>query len=368
MIARIKNAFKMNPLLYFLVTLIKDKNLRKNYRQYFLGKAKGRKKSRSVVLREVKLVRDYWKCPSYHYFRYKLFDKDLSREQLLDYVPAYYFYNYHMKEVYRNMDLSIIEDKIRAHQLFTNKRIPTPVLIAYVKKKKIIDKTDNEISLQDLISHMKLSEAERFFCKPATGKGGSGIFVVTKSNGDLKCEGFGSVEEKLFSSFTKGDYIIQEGIIQRLDISALNSSSVNTLRIITQIIENVPRISIAIIRIGRNSMFVDNSSKGGISVEIDRETGKLNKYAYTEHNMQIFDHHPDTGIIFEKIVIKNWPEIKTKICKFAEKLSMFKELAWDIAISIDDVIVIEVNSYYGIDHLQCCSGGVAKKLHLKIPY
>ena len=119
---------------------------------------------------------------------------------------------------------------------------------------------------------------------------------------------------------------------------------------------------------GRNSAFVDNSSQGGISAEINLETGKLNKYAFTEHDMQVFERHPDSKIVFNDFLIVDWPDIKDKICGFADKIMEYNEIAWDIAVGTDKVYVIEVNAFYGLDHLQCCIGGMRGKLNFPVKF
>ena len=47
-------------------------------------------KSKQQIKLEMKMVADYWKCDPAHYVRYGLFNKLLSQEELLDYLPAYY--------------------------------------------------------------------------------------------------------------------------------------------------------------------------------------------------------------------------------------------------------------------------------------
>ena len=118
-------------------------------------------------------------------------------------------------------------------------------------------------------------------------------------------------------------------------------------------------------RIGRDGKDVDNSHQGGISVQIDVNTGEMNQYAHEEHGYdKIYESHPDSGFIFKGFKIKEWDSIKKNILDYAAKLAEVKEIAWDIAIVDKGIVVIEINIGYGLDHLQCCCGGLRRILNI----
>jgi hypothetical protein len=191
---------------------------------------------------------------------------------------------------------------------------------------------------------------------------------VNKKEGKLFTGGKELREEQFNDIIGQQDYIIQEALIQRSDMSALNPTSVNTLRVITQYSENAYRISAVVIRLGRNGAFVDNSTQGGISVGIDIKTGKFNRYAFTEHTTERFDSHPDTAIVFEGYEIPGWNTIREEILQYAAVATEFPEVAWDVAVLSDRISVIELNLNYGIDHLQCCMGGMRRRLNINPMY
>ena len=58
-------------------------------------------------------------------------------------------------------------------------------------------------------------------------------------------------------------------------------------------------------KVGRAGSFVDNSGSGGMGVAIDIETGKLNSSGKDE-NGNVFDKHPDTGLIFKGYELPDW--------------------------------------------------------------
>jgi hypothetical protein len=359
--SNIKRLLKKNRFLFFIYKKMTDSDYRSNYRDYLAGQ---RSKPKEKVQKEMQQIKEFWKCDPMHYFRYRLYEKELTYDELIDYVPAYYFYNYHMDSLYGDSDLSITESKILMREYFITKGIRTPESIALIRKGVIYGNNNERLSFSHFAGLILTSTVNTFFVKPDKGRGGHGIFTIRKLNGKLY-DGNSLIEEKYFLSRTGDkDFLVQEGIIQRDDLSAMNASSVNTLRVVTQCLNNACRISVVVIRIGRNNSFVDNSSQGGLSVNVDIETGALSKYAYTEHNMERFERHPDTNFVFEGFKLRDWEKIRQSILEFAHKTPEFPEIAWDIVVHKDGISAIEINVNYGIDHLQCCTGGMRRKLNI----
>jgi hypothetical protein len=359
----VRNSVKKNKILFFTYKKMTDPDYRAGYEAY---RNKPGVKSPEEVRKEMDLIKDYWKCDPMHYFRYRLYDKDLSTEELLDYIPAYYFYNHYMASLYRDPEPVLITgSKILLSKYLKNKNIPTPRTIAVIRKGLILNDSDEQLSYNGLLRKMDTSHASVFFIKPDDGRGGAGIFTIRKTMGRFTM-GKDLLEESLFSSRIRNkDFIIQEGINQRSDIKSINPTSVNTLRVITQKKGNKYRIPAVVIRIGRNRSFVDNSAQGGISVNIDVESGIMSKYAFTEHTDEVFDSHPDTGFRFEGFQLRDWDMICSSILLYASRAPEFPDVGWDIAVLEDSICVIEMNVNYGIDHLQCAIGGMRRKLDIK---
>lgn len=365
-ISDLKQRLKKNKLLFFTYKKLTDRDYLSNYKDYLIS---SNSKPIDVVEKEMAQIREFWKCDPMHYYRYRLYEKALSYEELIDYIPSYYFYNYHMHSLYGNHDMPVTESKIRLAEYFAEKKIVTAVPVAVLKKGKILTPVSGaEMTFSELIRAFLFSGSDKFFVKPDRGRGGKGIFTIIRIWGRVYV-GNQALNERLFEEkFNNGDFIIQESLIQRSDISSINPTSVNTLRVITQFVAGSYRISAVVLRIGRNNSFVDNSSQGGISVNIDIETGKFSPYAFTEHTTERLEKHPDTGFIFDGFVLKGWDKIKNDILEYASRTPEFPELGWDIAILEDGIAVIELNINYGIDHLQCCIGGMRRKLNINPLY
>lgn len=351
--------------MFFTYKKLTDPDYRLNFRNYPDGK---NYKPKDIVKKELSVIKGFWKCDPMHYYRYRLYEKNLSYDELIDYIPPYYFYNYHMPQVINASTIPITESKILLHEYLSSKKIETPAAVAIIKKGRILNLADVLITFQEFTEKINASGSSLFFVKPAGGKGGKGIFTVRKKDNKLYINST-PYDEKAFTYLIgNNDFIVQEALVQRSDISSINPTSVNTLRVITQFETGACKISAVVLRIGRKGSFVDNSAQGGISVNVDTTSGCLNRYAYTEHTNEKFEKHPDTGFIFGGFILDKWNLIRQEILEYAGKAVEFPEVAWDIAILEDRISVIELNLNYGIDHLQCCIGGMRRKLNINPTY
>ena len=351
----IRKALKKNQFVYFWKIRLFDKDYRQNKKDMMYSTVK----SREQIKREMQLIEQYWHCKSLHYVRYRLFEKDLTDDELLDYIPPYYHYNFYNPPLYNGLDVKKYDDKYQLDKLFRERDVATPRVVARYFNESLLNLDGAIIDISSLF--LQLNENEKIFIKPVDGAGGTGI-VVLKKQGD----GFYLKDSRvvdLSSVLDKSrEYILQLGIKQRKDISQINASSVNTLRVVTQWRDGLPCISVCVMRIGRNNSDVDNSHQGGLSVQIDVETGKMYKSATAEHGGGLYYAHPDSGFIFDDFVIAEWEQICKDILVAAEKFKEIPEIAWDVAISDAGVVFIELNLGYGLTHLQCCCGGMRRKL------
>ncbi|MCH5278289.1 MAG: hypothetical protein J1E60_00690 [Christensenellaceae bacterium] len=144
----------------------------------------------------------------------------------------------------------------------------------------------------------------------------------------------------------KGDIIIQKPLKQHSELNKLNSTSVNTIRILSLLSRSGVKIYYSIIRMGINGAKVDNASSGGITCGI-QEDGRLKEVGYSSNGRK-YEKHPSLGIKFDSIVIPNYKCAVELVKKLHPRLPHFKLISWDIAIREDAVpVLIETNIHYG---------------------
>ncbi len=102
-------------------------------------------------------------------------------------------------------------------------------------------------------------------------------------------------------------------------------------------------------KIGRAGRCVDNAGGGGnVDVCVDVATGEI-RYAIQFdgwHHVQDIDCHPDSGSPLNGVVIDNWESIKAEVIRFQQAFPYCKVAGWDIAITDEGPVVIEVNDFW----------------------
>lgn len=324
--------------------------------------AKSAEKSPATIKAELADIKKYWGVAPDLYFRYRLFSQKLSREQLLDYIPKIYFYTRYYKDTYTSEQIELYGNKLSLYKEFLRKGVPTPDVLGVIFHGSIFD-----VGMRQIVDvDDKFNAGEGIFIKPVDGKGGDGIVMAQKSSGrEWIFNGKRCCLNDIVRSLSESTaYVIQKRLRQREDLDRINSSCVNTLRVIVQWRNNKPYIAVAVLRIGRNNNVVDNSAKGGISVQIDVATGKMSSFAHSEHGMETFYAHPDSGYRFSEGRICDWDNICREIEQQSAKFPELKEWAWDVAITETGINMIELNLEYGIEHLQSCCGGMRRVLNV----
>ena len=209
---------------------------------------------------------------------------------------------------------------------------------------------------------------EKLFVKPAGGYGGKGIHIFHKKDpGYYVTEDTVSFDQNFLDTIGKDqDYIVQYGITQHREISEIYPESVNTFRIITENKNGGARVVCAMLRKGRAHKEVENVSSGGICVNIDISNGKLGDYVMSYDEEKIAKH-PDTHVAFSDITISQWDKIRKFATVSASKMPFLTFLGWDIALTPDGPVAIEINRTPAVDIMEMVSGGLREAFRIENP-
>ena len=176
--------------------------------------------------------------------------------------------------------------------------------------------------------------------KPSLTGRGVGVSKITIQNGLTNLDGK-SIQE-VFDVY-KEDYLIEELIRQHPLMTALNPSSINTIRIVTYRNDMEIVVVYTVIRIGRKDKPIDNESAGGISTIINQD-GTLGKYAYGSPGNDNIEF-TDSGVRLEGYKIPSFSNAIDIVKKAHYQLPYFKLMGWDIAIEEDGTpTMIEFNT------------------------
>lgn len=351
----IRTRLKENRVIYSLRTRM----LSKDYLAQKKRMRSSKLKSKQQIKREMRMYSEYWGVPADEYVRYGLFERQITDDEILDYIPTQLFYCKYLKESYRGIDTSVCGDKLIQYEILRKHNIPTPEVLFVIKCGHLMNMKNEEVKFSSLSSIV--NEGEKLFIKPTDGCGGSGIVVLTRTRGGYNGLSINSLKE--FPIDNGRTYIVQKGLTQNPEISRIYDGCLNTLRTIVQYRDGKAKIACCILRMGRNGAEVDNSAQGGISIKVNFEDGTFSPAAIAEHGGEVFYSHPDTGYNFQHNRIAGWESIKAGIIENTSKLSEYRDIGWDIALTDTGVSVIEFNLGYGIAHAQLSCGGLRRILN-----
>ncbi len=196
----------------------------------------------------------------------------------------------------------------------------------------------------------KKEEAIRFlqnhdivFAKPNNGQCGKGIEKIKTSEWDL---------EELYQHLLESKLeLLEEPIIQHEEMNRLNSSSVNTIRMVSVMNDKQDVTILATFsRIG-NGKVVDNFNSGGMTAKINRETGMIIEEAVDKAGI-VYEKHPISGTTIKGFQIPCWQQAREMVIEAAKLSPHVRYVGWDVAITVNGPTLVEGNQFPGHDIYQ----------------
>jgi hypothetical protein len=249
---------------------------------------------------------------------------------------------------------SLARNKFIAHKMLENTGVRKTELYCYYQPEARFIQSDVYASnINEVLRILKQKNVQACVVKPAEGTHGVGVLVLNSieyGEIDAAMTCFNG-EQITLSSLLGNDSLIFESVVhQTKQFSDFNSSSVNTIRVISTLYPNgMAKVIATIIRIGRAGKCVDNAGSGGnVDVGVDVNTGEIkNAYQFDgwRHITEI-EKHPDNNCQLKGVFIENWQAIIEDIKKFQQSFPYCKAAGWDIAITEEGPVVIEVNDMW----------------------
>ena len=232
-------------------------------------------------------------------------------------------------------------DYLAAHHYFDNKPSFNKLFSDVVKHRWFT--FDGSTTYDDF--EQSIEGLDCLILKPTGSSGGAGIEK-------LACNVSADSNKALYEKIRAADkqYIIEECIVQSGKMSSLSESSVNTVRIVTLNHNGTCKFLLGCLRMGTGSA-VDNLHSGGISAEVDVETGIVCTDGINFEGLR-FSHHPVSNMQIRGFEIPHW-DILCKTCEeIFDRVEGVNLIGWDFAITDDGVDVIEGNAGSGYDAMQ----------------
>ena len=198
-----------------------------------------------------------------------------------------------------------------------------------------------------------LARYDRVIAKIADSLGGDGIEAFT--SGDVT-----DVGAFRAARLASRQVLLEEFLTQHPEMSRLNDSSVNTLRIVTYLdtagtVHTLARV----LKMG-NGGDVDNFSDGGMYTMLDDHG--VAHYAAFDGAGGVFTVHPRSGTSIVGFAVPNWNEVHALVDALAREVPEIRYVGWDIAITPTGAAVIEGNYNTGVFQLKPTATGVREGL------
>lgn len=249
---------------------------------------------------------------------------------------------------------SLARNKFLAHKILENTGIRTSELYCYYQPEATyVESTECAGDLSAVLRILKSKRVQSCVIKTTESSHGENVLVIQNidyQDNDAILKRYDGNDITL-SSVLGSEPLIFESIVRQTDqFAAFNASSVNTVRFMTALYpDGSVNVIATFIKIGRAGRCIDNAGGGGnVDVCVDVATGEI-RYAIQFdgwHHVKDIDSHPDSGNPLNGVIIENWEYIKAEVIRFQQAFPYCKIAGWDIAITDQGPVVIEVNDFW----------------------
>ena len=235
-------------------------------------------------------------------------------------------------------------NQMQFERAYSDKNITEKLLTGIRQPKTVLRNMNGYFYVNDQAVDRPLAEQvcrniDDVIIKPTFQSHGDGVRKFYVKDGVTSIDG--KTIGELFDVYGS-NFVVQRVVHQHERMSALNPSSVNTLRILTYRSGMEVLVLYSVIRIGRQGWDIDNETAGGISTKID-SNGCLCKYAYGAPGNDMIET-TDTGVVLDGYQIPSFGKALDAVKLLHLQLPYFDLIGWDICIDVDgEPVLIEWN-------------------------
>ena len=278
----------------------------------------------------------------YYYYHFDSCSEDF-RSTFLPYSKAEDYW----RILNPNKYSALARDKFLSHCILEKLGIPHSELIcAYCDE---IGRDGNGLfsNIDNITNALRNAQVDKFVVKPAADTShGDGVRIYDKQQIKELSGGPISIADILVSSITLFERIVK----QSEQMSSFNSSSVNTIRIVTALYpDKTVKIIGSFLKIGRAGSCIDNAGNGGnVDCGVNHENGELfNAIEFNSwDDIKSIKTHPDSNVKIDGTKIDNWDSIVTEVKSFQSRFHWLKCIGWDVAITEEGPVIIEINNWW----------------------
>jgi len=306
------------------------------------------------ILREVvSLRRGAGKLTPNEYFYYRLWDPALTAAEKRRFVGKLAQHPMHLA---RNDPgwYAVAADKLLFHTLMVGSRLPVPPLLAVAQTERRAGEAVALNGPREITRFLRSQQIYPIFAKPIAGK--YSLSVVSADRYDpstdevLLLGGERKIVENLAGDLAGGTgYVIQRRLDGDARLAELFGPRLWSVRALILVGPSGPVIHRAVAKIATGNNPADNFwRQGNMLGAIELETGLISRVVRgTGVEMRLNEAHPDTRQPIVGTLIPQWKALTRLAVSAAEILPGIRTQSWDVALTADGPVLLEVN--YGGD-------------------
>ncbi len=246
------------------------------------------------------------------------------------------------------------QDKVCEKAILHLFGIPSPRFVGSLHHQRGMSPTGSSLTNAEELYHLLLANPEigRVCFKLVEGFGGHGFQAVEIiRNDDIQLRMLDTGQVLSVSEFLsrvlafnqRGGYIIEEYIAQHPDLSKLNASSVNTIRVWACSVDGHTTAVDAFLRVGGHGSLVDNTSRGAHIFRLDMDSGRIGDGMVKNIYNDTFQCHRDSGERITGGTLPFWQDALNLACHAVEAFPHINLAGVDVAFTENGPVVIELN-------------------------
>lgn len=294
-------------------------------------------KLNAISYRKNKEIKKYWKSLGVKNINTKEFKfyQEIDNNFKINIIPDTLWHT-HIEPYFNNIIFEKGNKDKNYFELIVGKS-NSPITVLRCINGIFLDRDYKHVSNQ--YAYKCLENEKEYICKPSIDSGGGrGIRFIKYPFTD-------NLINKLKDDY-RDNFIIQEVLEQSKFMNKLNSSSINTIRIMSLIYEDKFHLLSSFVRVGGGGARIDNVSSGGYYIHLTKE-GQFKEYAITrdKKTKKIVKHTEiESGFDYYGKFIPKWEEIISLVSSIHFKLADYGIINWDIMLDKNDKpIIIEYN-------------------------
>ncbi len=206
-------------------------------------------------------------------------------------------------------------------------------------------------SAADLASVAKDAGPAGLIVKPDDGMQGRSVISIAWTGSREVVDVAGTVHDidQLWEELRRPParmWRLERRVMAHPALARMSAGGTPTLRMLALFVHGTPFMHAVTLRLPCRGSAVDNFSAGNYAAPVDPATGRIGPAVRRDFD-GVFEKHPDTGATVAGLTLPGWPAARDAIVEAMPRLTPLSALGWDVALTDNGPVVLEINDYWG---------------------